>query len=167
MSSQKIKYLTQGAAIAAVYVVVTLLFAPISFGQSGIDVRIAEALTILPLFTPAAVPGLFVGCVIANMLGGGIIWDVIFGSLATLIGAIGCRKLKNHRYLAPIPTVVANTVIVPLVLRFGYGLEMSLPLLALSVGIGELIGAYALGQVLCSALKTSGRYIFGSERKTA
>ena len=77
--------LTQGAAIAALYVVLTLIFAPISFGP--VQLRIAEMLTILPLFTSAAVPGLFIGCLLANLLGGAVIWDVIFGSIATLIGA--------------------------------------------------------------------------------
>ena len=87
--------LTQGAAIAALYVVLTLIFAPISFGE--MQVRISEALTILPLFTPAAIPGLFVGCILANLLGGAIVWDVVFGSLATLIGAVGGYLLRKNR----------------------------------------------------------------------
>ena len=77
-------WLAQGAAVAALYVVLTLIFAPISFGS--VQFRIAEIPTILPLFTPAAVPGLFVGCLLGNILGGAIIWDIVFGSLATLIG---------------------------------------------------------------------------------
>ncbi|MDO4620833.1 MAG: QueT transporter family protein [Lachnospiraceae bacterium] len=159
MSHEKILYIAQGAVIAAVYVVLTLLFAPISFGTSGIDVRIAEALTILPVFTPAAVPGVFIGCLLANILGGGIIWDIIFGSLASLIGAIGCRMLRSKRHLAPLPTVLANAIIVPLVLRFGYGVNMPFLMLVLSVGAGEFLSAYCLGQVLYTALKPVSKYL--------
>ena len=86
--------ITQGAVIAALYVVLTMVFAPISFGP--VQVRIAEALCILPMFTPAAIPGLFIGCLIANLIGGGIILDVIFGSIATLIGAVGRSPGGGH-----------------------------------------------------------------------
>ena len=98
-------FITCAAAIAAVYVVLTLVFAPISYGE--VQVRISESLTILPFFTPAAVPGLFIGCLIANITGGAIIWDIIFGSVATLIGAIGTYKLRNNRWLAPIPPIIS------------------------------------------------------------
>ena len=94
----------QGAIIAALYVVLTVIFAPISFGE--MQVRISEALTILPMFTPAAIPGLFVGCVLGNLLGGAIPVDVIFGSLATLIGAVGGYLLRKNRWLVPLPTVL-------------------------------------------------------------
>ncbi len=144
------KFLAHGAIIAALYVVLTFVFAPISFG--AVQLRIAEALTILPMFTPAAVPGLFVGCILANIIGGGIVWDVIFGSLATLIGAIFSYRLRKIRWLVPIPPVVANTVIVPLVLRFGYGVDMPFVLLVLSIFAGELLGCYCLGEILASAL---------------
>ena len=140
----------QGAAIAAVYVVLTLLFAPISFGP--MQVRIAEMLTILPLFTAAAVPGLFVGCVLANLLGGAVALDVVAGSLATLIGAALGYVLRKNRWLVPIPAIVVNALIVPLVLRYGYGLELSYPLEVLYVGIGEIIGCYVLGELLATAL---------------
>lgn len=142
--------MTHGAAIAALYVVLTLVFAPISFG--AMQVRIAEALTILPLFTSAAIPGLFVGCVLANLLGGAIIWDVVFGSLATLIGAVGGYLLRKNRWLVPIPAIAANTVIVPFVLRWGYGVDIPLPLLAVYIAVGEIIGCYVLGEILASAL---------------
>ena len=150
-----IRQITQGAAIAAIYVVLTLVFAPISFGS--MQVRIAEALTILPLFTAAAVPGLFVGCLLANILGGAIVWDVIFGSLATLIGAALGYALRKHRWLVPIPAVISNTVIVPLVLRYGYGMDIPLILLMLYVFVGEVIGCYILGELLAALLlKTRG-----------
>ena len=144
-------WLAQGALIAALYVALTLAFAPISFG--ALQVRISEALTILPLFTSAAIPGLFVGCVLANLLGGAIVWDVVFGSLATLIGAALGYGLRKNRWLVPIPTVLANTVIVPLVLRYGYGLkDLPLWLSAVYLLVGELLGCYLLGELLGSVL---------------
>lgn len=88
-----VKFITQAAVIAAIYVVLVVIFNYISFGP--VQFRIAEALTILPYFTPAAIPGLFVGCIIANILGGAIVWDVVFGSIATLIGAIGTYLLRK------------------------------------------------------------------------
>ena len=101
--------------------------------------RIAEALTILPYFTPAAIPGLFVGCIIANILGGAIVWDVVFGSIATLIGAIGTYLLRKHKWLAPVPPIVANTIIVPFVLKFAYGSEGMFAMFFVTVGAGEII----------------------------
>ncbi len=150
----------QGAIIAALYVVLTMVFAPISFG--AMQVRIAEALTILPLFTPAAIPGLFVGCVLANLLGGAIIWDVIFGSLATLIGAALGWVLRRNRWLVPIPAVVSNGIIVPLVLKYGYSVDMPLLLIALYVVLGEIVGCYLLGELLGGVLLKRGQ-IFGKK----
>ena len=150
--------LAQGAAIAALYVVLTLIFAPISFGE--MQVRISEALTILPLFTPAAVPGLFVGCILANLLGGAVVWDVIFGSLATLIGAVGGYLLRKNRWLVPLPTVLSNAVIVPFVLRYGYGVALPIPLMMVYVAVGEIISCYGLGELLCTVLLRH-RNIFG------
>lgn len=153
--------LTQGAIIAAVYVVLTMLFAPISFGP--VQIRVAEALTILPMFTPAAVPGLFLGCLIANILGGGIMLDVIFGSIATLIGAVLGRMLRGHRWLVPVPAIVSNAVIVPLVLRYGYGVNLPLPALVLYITLGEIAGCYVLGQLLAQVLLRYGGRIFAAE----
>ena len=150
--------LTQGAAIAALYVVLTLIFAPISFGE--MQVRISEALTILPLFTPAAIPGLFVGCILANLLGGAIVWDVVFGSLATLIGAVGGYLLRKNRWLVPLPTVLANGIIVPFVLRYGYQVPLPIPLMMVYVAVGEIISCYGLGELLCSVLLRH-RHILG------
>ena len=142
--------LTQGAAIAAIYVVLTMVFAPISFG--AMQVRIAEALTIMPLFTPMAIPGLTIGCVLANLLGGAVALDVVFGSLATLIGAVGGWLLRKKRWLVPIPAIVANTVIVPLVLKYGYGVDLPLLLSAVYIFVGEVLGCYVLGEILATAL---------------
>ena len=146
-STRKIAY---GAVIAALYVALTVVFAPISFG--AIQVRVAEVLTIMPLFTGAAVPGLFIGCLLANIMGGAIIWDVIFGSIATLTGAALGYALRKNRWLVPIPTVVANSIAVPLVLKYGYRLDLPLGLEVIYVAVGEIIGCYVLGELLASAL---------------
>ena len=158
MKNKNVSFLVQGAAIAAVYVVLTVLFAPFSYGE--IQVRISEALTILPFFTPAAIPGLFVGCLLANLLGGAIPVDIIFGSLATLIGAVGSYALRRNKFLVPIPPIVANMVIVPLVLRFGYGVNLPIPLMMLTVGIGEVISCGVLGLILLLGLEKYKGTIF-------
>ena len=156
MKMSKPAFITRAAAIAAVYVVLTLIFAPISYGE--VQVRISESLTILPFFTPAAVPGLFIGCMIANITGGAVIWDIIFGSIATLLGAIGTYKLRSSRWLAPLPPIISNTVIVPFVLRFGYGVDLPIPLLMVFIAIGEIISCYVLGEILLQLLiKYRGR----------
>ena len=147
--------LTQGALIAALYVALCIVFAPISYGE--VQFRIAEALTILPFFTPAAVPGLFVGCLISNLLGGGIMIDVIFGSIATLLGAIGTRMLREASpFFAPVPPILANVLIIPFVLRYGYGVPLAIPFMMLTVGIGEILGCGVLGLALLFALKKIG-----------
>ena len=157
----KVLWITQGAVIAALYVVLTLVFAPISFGP--VQVRIAEALCILPMFTPAAIPGLFIGCLIANFIGGGIMLDVIFGSLATLIGAVLGYMLRKNRWLVPLPAVLANTLIVPFVLRYGYGVvDVAIPVLMLQILIGEVIGCYVLGELLCTAIQKRGPRILNT-----
>ena len=157
-TKKTILYITQSAAISALYVILTFVFAPISFG--AMQIRIAEALTILPLFTPAAVPGLFVGCLIANAVGGAVIWDIIFGSAATLIGAWIGYILRFNRWLVPLPAVAANSVIVPLVLKYAYGMELPLYLMVIYVALGEIIGCYVLGEILASALLKHKKHIF-------
>src|SRR5699024_4299706 len=131
------------------YAVVTLLLRPISYGE--LQVRVSEALTLLPVLTPAAVPGLFVGCLIANVLGSATIWDMVFGSLATLAAALITRKLRHKPALAALAPVVLNGVVVGSVLA----LTLNLPLLVtmLWVALGEAIACYALGLPLLWALK--------------
>ena len=159
MKNKNVTYLTQAAMIAAIYVVLTLLFKPISFGE--IQIRIAEALTILPLFTPAAVPGVFVGCLIANFLGGGILLDIICGSLATLIGAVLTYRLRNlNPVLGPVPPIAANTIIVPFVLYYGYGINLPIPFMMLTVGIGEVLSCGVLGLILYFSLKKYQSVLF-------
>ncbi len=159
MKKTNTAFLSQAAMIAAIYVVLTYVFAPFSFGE--IQVRIAEALTILPLFTPAAVPGLFIGCLIGNILGGAILPDIIFGSIATLIGAFCTYQLRNNNpLLAPFPPILANTVIVPFVLRFGYGVTLPIPFMMLTVGVGEVLSCGVLGLILYFGLKKYKNLIF-------
>ncbi len=159
MKDKKVLFLVHAAAIAAVYVVLTLLFAPFSFGE--VQVRVSEALTVLPFFTPAAVPGLFAGCLIANILGGAIPADIAFGSIATLLGAAGTYLLrKKSRYLAPVSPIAANTLIVPFVLRFGYGVNLPIPFMMLTVGIGEVVSCGIFGMIVLTALERYKGTIF-------
>ena len=160
MRNKSVLFLAQGAAIAAVYVVLTIMFAPISYGE--VQVRISEALTVLPFFTPAAVPGLFVGCILANMLGGAIPVDILFGSIATLIGAVGSYLLRKNKFLVPIPPIVANAVIVPFVLRYGYGVNLPIPFMMLTVGLGEVISCGVIGMIVLVALDKYKGIIFGN-----
>lgn len=158
MRDKKVLFIVQAAAIAAVYVVLTFIFAPLSFGE--VQVRFAEALTILPYFTPAAIPGLFVGCIIGNFMGGAIPIDIICGSLATLLGACGSYVLRKQKFLVPLPPIIANTLVVPFVLFYGYGVNLPIPLMMLSVGAGEIISCYVLGTVILLALDKYKNVIF-------
>ena len=163
MKNKGTQFLAEAAVIGAIYVVLTVLFAPLSYGE--VQVRFSEALTILPFFTPAAIPGLFIGCIIANLFGGAIPVDIIFGSIATLIGAVFTYKLRNQsRFLAPLPPIIANAVIVPFVLRFGYGVNLPIPLMMLTVGIGEVVSCGVVGLILQTALLKYKNVIFRSQR---
>lgn len=151
--------MAHAAMIAAIYVVLTILFRPFSFGE--IQVRIAEALTVLPVFTSAAIPGLFIGCLIGNILGGAILPDIVFGSLATLIGAMLTYVLrKQSRYLAVLPPILSNTLIIPFVLRYAYGVNLPIYWMMLTVGIGEILSCGVLGIILHSALQKYKYKIF-------
>jgi uncharacterized membrane protein len=155
----KVLFTAQAAMIAAIYVVLTIVFAPFSYGE--VQVRISEALTILPVFTPAAIPGLFIGCIISNILGGCILPDIIFGSLATLIGAVFTWQLRNkNKFLAPLPPILSNMIIVPFILRFGYQVPLPIPFMMLTVGIGEVISCGVLGMIVYTALNKYKHTIF-------
>ena len=159
MKEKNAIFTTQAAMIAAIYVALCMVFAPISYGE--VQIRVAEALTILPFFTPAAIPGLFIGCLIANVLGGGIVLDVVLGSIATLIGGVGTYLLRDKsRFLAPLPPILANALIVPFVLRYGYGVPLPIPLMVGTVGLGEIIGCGILGMILLTALSRVPGRIF-------
>ena len=158
MRDKKVLFIVQAAAIAAIYVVLTVVFAPLSVGE--VQVRFAEALTVLPFFTPAAIPGLFVGCIIGNFLGGAIPLDILCGSIATLIGALGSYALRKHKLLLPVPPIAANTVIVPFVLYYGYGVNLPIPFMMLTVGIGEVISCGVIGIIVMLALEKYETVIF-------
>lgn len=159
------EFIVESAVIAALYVILTALSGALGLASGVVQVRFSEALTVLPFFTAAAVPGLTVGCLISNLLTGGAIWDIIFGSLATLLGAagtylIGKSRKKAAKWRAPVPPIAANTVIVPLVLAFAYGAEESVPFLMLTVGIGEVISCGVLGMILFGTVEKYRKYIF-------
>lgn len=157
MKKGKILYLTQSALIAALYVALTWLSNLVGLVSGAVQIRISEALCVLPAFMPSAIPGLFIGCLISNISMGSNIFDIIFGSLATLIGAVFTSKLKN-KFLAPIPAVISNTIIVPIVIMLCYTAKearnMSTYLLTtLGVFAGEVISAYIFGIILYVALE--------------
>ena len=159
MKNKNVTFLVQGAAIAAIYVVLTIVFSAFSFGE--IQVRLSEALTILPVFTAAAVPGLFAGCILGNILGGAILPDIIFGSLATLIGAFLTYRLrKKSRYIAILQPILANALIVPFVLRYGYGVNLPIWSMMLTVGAGEIISCGILGLLFGKLLDPYASRIF-------
>lgn len=161
MKDKRVLYLAQSAMIAALYVVLTWLANLLGLANGVIQVRFSEALTILPFFTPAAVPGLFAGCLISNTITGCAIWDILFGSLATLIGAVLTRLLrKKSKWLAPLPPIAANIIIVPPVLKLVYGMPDALWYLVLTVGAGEIISCGVLGMILLFALQKHAHIIF-------
>ena len=142
----KVLFMAQAAMIAAIYVVLTMLGASFAFGE--VQIRFSEALTILPAITPAGIPGVFLGCLISNILG-----DIIFGSIATLIGALFTWQLRNKsKYLAPVPPIIANALIVPFILKYGYAVPLPIPFMMLTVGLGEVISCGVLGMILYTAL---------------
>ncbi len=160
MKSKKIMYLSQAAMIAALYVVLTLLANALGLANYAIQVRFSEALTILPFFTPAAIPGLTIGCLLSNILTGCAPLDILFGTLATLIGALGTYALRRFEWLAPLPPILANTIIVPWVLRFAYDIPDAIPYLMATVGAGELISCGLIGMLLLRSLKQIPKNIF-------
>ena len=144
-----VKKLTIGAAIAAIYAVLTIFLAPISYGP--LQCRISEALCVLPAFSPIAVWGLFVGCLVANIFTGSLV-DIIFGSLTTLIAAILTYKTRKNIYVAMIFPVVLNALIVGTYLAIIYG-GIPIFLSILYVGLGQAISCYCLGIPLHKLIK--------------
>lgn len=163
--SARTRFMTRAGIIAALYVAATLFLAPLSFG--AIQCRISEALTLLPVLTPAAVPGLFIGCLIANMLGTAVWYDVLLGSLTTLLAAILTRRLRERPTVAALPPVILNGLIVGSVVYFAYefspeaGFQAAqLVITMASVAIGEAAACCGLGVLLVSALKKLPAKIF-------
>ncbi|MBR0597215.1 QueT transporter family protein [Sinanaerobacter chloroacetimidivorans] len=140
------KFLMQAAIIAAIYAALTIALIPFSYGV--MQVRISEALTILPYFTPAAIPGLVIGCFISNMVGPYGITDMIFGTGATLVAAVGSYLLRRKPLLVPLPPVIANGIIIGAMLKLVYAVPFPLWSCILWVGAGELIACYGLGYPL-------------------
>ncbi|MBO5292170.1 MAG: QueT transporter family protein [Lachnospiraceae bacterium] len=153
MRNKKVIFMTQGAVIAALYVILTLLANSLGLANYAVQIRFSEALTILPYFFPAAIPGLFIGCVLSNLLTGCVPLDVFFGSLATLAGAFGTYALRKHKWLTPVPPIAANVLIVPYILAYVYHFEGSLAYFRITVGIGEIISCGVLGMLLLFSLE--------------
>ncbi len=161
-------YITKSALIAALYIVLTELSA--QFGLSGtnlIQFRISEALTVLPLFTSAAIPGLVIGCFFSNILTGAAVWEVVFGTLATLIGAIGTYALRKYKWLAPVPPILANTIIVPFVLRYTYEMTEAWWILAGAVFLGEFVCCGILGMLLVFGLNKRPQLLADVKEQTS
>lgn len=157
-TSNKTYFMVYAAMIAAIYTVLTMVFAPISFGP--VQFRISEILCILPFFTPAAIPGLFIGCLLSNFLCGAAMLDVIFGSIATLIGAVGSYLLRKNKWAVCVPPILANVIIIPWVLRFAYGSEDMIWYAMITVGIGEVLAIGVLGNLFRGILEKSRNLIF-------
>ena len=168
MRNKNVTFLVQAAIIAALYVVLTFVANALGLASHTIQVRFSEALCILPFFTPAAIPGLWIGCLIANLATGAVIWDIIFGSIATLLGAIGTYLLRRHKFLCTLPPVIANMIIVPFILVYGYGIprvylknvDVTIIFNAMTVGIGEVISVCVLGSILLNVLNKYKDTIF-------
>ena len=152
MKNSKAVYVATAASVAALYVVLTFISSLFGLSSGVIQIRISEALTILPAFTPAAIPGLFIGCILSNLLTGGLILDVVFGSIATLIGAVGTYLLRKKKWLVSLPPIISNILIVPLILRYVYGDPDAYLFMVGTVGAGEIISCGILGMILYFAV---------------
>ena len=152
MKNSKAVYVATAASVAALYVVLTFISSLFGLSSGVIQISISEALTILPAFTPAAIPGLFIGCILSNLLTGGLILDVVFGSIATLIGAVGTYLLRKKKWLVSLPPIISNILIVPLILRYVYGAPDAYLFMVGTVGAGEIISCGILGMILYFAV---------------
>lgn len=149
-SGAAVPALAQGGAVAALYVLLTALFAPISFGD--VQLRVSEALTLLPVLSPASVPGLFIGCLLSNLLFGQPWQDVVFGSLATLAAAVLTRRLRGNLWLAALMPVAVNGLVIGLMLSVLCALP--LPMTVLTVSLGEAAACFLLGIPLIRLIRT-------------
>ena len=152
--------LCETALIAAIYVILTFVSAAFGLSSGAIQLRLSEALCVLAIFTPAAVPGVALGCFTANLLTGCALWDIVFGTLASLIGMLGCRAMKKFPYLAPAPYALTNMIVIPFVVKLVYGAPDALYFIFLTVGIGEIISVFAVGIPLYLVLKKHSNTIF-------
>jgi uncharacterized membrane protein len=147
--------MTQGAVIAAIYVVITWIFGFMGYGP--IQFRISEALTVLPYFTLSAIPGLFIGCLISNVLIGSHQLDIILGSLATLMAAFLSYKMPK-RALVPLPPVIVNAIVVPIILNIT--MNAPIPITIVTVGLGQILACYGIGYPLMLVLEKYKQKIF-------
>ena len=174
MKNKNVLYLTQAAMIAALYVVLTLIANALWLASGSIQVRFSEALTVLPFFTPAAIPGLYIGCLLGNIAAGCALPDIVFGPLATLIGALGtwglskaasralslrssdsprsAKRANLFAWLSPLPPIIANGIVIPPVLKYAYGVG-PIWLSAVTVTLGEVISCGIFGLILLFALR--------------
>ena len=142
--------------IAALYVVLTYVSSIFGLSSGAIQLRLSEGLCVLPMLSTGAIGGLFVGCILSNMLFGGMLVDIVFGSIATLIGAVGTYLLrKKAPWIALIPPVLSNALIIPFVIAYAYGAEQSLLFMFFTVGLGEILSCGVLGVLLFGFLKRS------------
>ena len=160
MRSKRVSFITQAAMIAAIYVVLTMFVSALNLASGAIQIRISEALTVLPAFTPAAIPGLFVGCLISNLMSGCLPLDVVFGSLATLLGACGSFLLRKWKWAVPVPPILSNVLIVPLILTYVYHIPGGIPYFMVTVGIGQIISCGVLGMIIYNILAKYRNVIF-------
>ena len=160
MRSKRVTFITQAAMIAAIYVVLTMFVSALNRASGAIQIRMSEALTVLPAFTPAAIPGLFVGCLISNLMSGCLPLDVVFGSLATLLGACGSFLLRKWKWAVPVPPILSNVLIVPLILTYVYHIPGGIPYFMITVGIGQIISCGILGMIIYNILAKYRNVIF-------
>lgn len=151
--------ITQAAMIAALYVILTLVANAMGLANMAVQVRFSEALTVLPAFTPAAIPGLFLGCLISNILIGSLPLDIVFGSMATLLGALGTYGLRKYPKLSLVPPILSNAIIVPWILMKIYEFEGSYWYFMITVGAGEIISCGILGMLLFYGLTPYKKYL--------
>lgn len=161
MNNKKTEFISHAAVIAAIYIVLVLIFQYSSFGP--VQFRIAEALTILPYFTPAAIPGVTIGCFLSAIMTGANILDIIFGPLATLIAAILSYKLRGNKFLVPIPPIVVNALVIPWVLKFAYGEAQPVSIMMLSIAGGQILACLVLGLTLLFSLDKVKNVIFRTQ----
>lgn len=156
--NKKTLFITHAAVIAAIYVVLVFIFQLSSFGP--VQFRIAEALTILPYFTPAAIPGVTIGCLLSNLLFHADMLDIIFGTSATLIAAVLSYRLRKNKFLVPVPPILINAIVLPWIFKYAYFETNPIPIMMLSVGAGQIVSAGILGMVLLFALDKVKHVIF-------
>lgn len=157
MKNTRIQFLVRSAMIAALYVALTLVSAMLGLSSGAVQVRISEALCILPVYTTAAIPGVTIGCFLANLLTGGTIWDLTIGVAATFVGVLCAWLLQRHKYLASLPTILANGILIPFVLILAGFIPATVSTYLVTfctVSLGEVIACGGIGTVLMRYLDT-------------